>query len=368
MAKKEIARMGIVTGGEYGNYIIYRWKDFISPMHSAYNSLYSKGDFLYLVPCEITYSALFGYSFTDINRCISLSSDNVVNYKEISTGTENADFKSVATATLVFGVGAGIMASNQKNSFHYVEVEFRSGEKSILMLYENGFSVFISSFLSKTKTQNDSTKKANSQPRVQQKSQRRNRIVINDYIDSLNADSCHVLFLDYQGAAPALYSVEIENDSSDKDNLCFNPEDSSAFVDRFGEFYHGLYLFLFQIKSNNSSETISLLSKQFHISEASVNEKMKNLPFLVTKQAQNIKELFKIINSCKDVLFCLSTKSNIKPLIAMKSNISVSATAPQYDNSQVDYVDQIRKLKELLDIGAITEDEFNTKKKQLLGI
>ena len=37
-------------------------------------------------------------------------------------------------------------------------------------------------------------------------------------------------------------------------------------------------------------------------------------------------------------------------------------------NNKIDYIDEIKRLKELLDCGAITEEEFTAKKKQLLGL
>ena len=37
-------------------------------------------------------------------------------------------------------------------------------------------------------------------------------------------------------------------------------------------------------------------------------------------------------------------------------------------SSEEDNLDKIRKLKELLDMGAITPEEFDEKKKQLLGL
>ena len=33
-----------------------------------------------------------------------------------------------------------------------------------------------------------------------------------------------------------------------------------------------------------------------------------------------------------------------------------------------DHIEQIKKFKELLDIGAITQEEFDAKKKELLGL
>ncbi|HFR4185387.1 SHOCT domain-containing protein [Bacillus cereus group sp. MYBK40-2] len=37
-------------------------------------------------------------------------------------------------------------------------------------------------------------------------------------------------------------------------------------------------------------------------------------------------------------------------------------------NATISVADELKKFKELLDMGGITEDEFNAKKKQLLNI
>ncbi|WP_439022800.1 SHOCT domain-containing protein [Bacillus thuringiensis] len=37
-------------------------------------------------------------------------------------------------------------------------------------------------------------------------------------------------------------------------------------------------------------------------------------------------------------------------------------------NATISVADELKKFKELLDMGVITEDEFNAKKKQLLNI
>ena len=42
--------------------------------------------------------------------------------------------------------------------------------------------------------------------------------------------------------------------------------------------------------------------------------------------------------------------------------------APQPSESNYDYIDEIKRLKELLDMNAITVEEFENKKKQLLGL
>ena len=42
--------------------------------------------------------------------------------------------------------------------------------------------------------------------------------------------------------------------------------------------------------------------------------------------------------------------------------------ATQKQESQISVADEIKKFKELLDMGAITQEEFDAKKKQLLGL
>ncbi|MCR4806585.1 MAG: SHOCT domain-containing protein [Lachnospiraceae bacterium] len=45
-----------------------------------------------------------------------------------------------------------------------------------------------------------------------------------------------------------------------------------------------------------------------------------------------------------------------------------AAASPAGNASGADAIEQVKKLKELLDIGALTQEEFDTKKKELLGL
>ena len=47
---------------------------------------------------------------------------------------------------------------------------------------------------------------------------------------------------------------------------------------------------------------------------------------------------------------------------------SSNETATKQANEAVSAADELKKFKELLDSGIITQDEFDAKKKQLLGI
>lgn len=52
----------------------------------------------------------------------------------------------------------------------------------------------------------------------------------------------------------------------------------------------------------------------------------------------------------------------------MKNSKKDKKAATDKENQNINSLDQIKTLKELLEMGAITEYEFNTKKKELLGV
>lgn len=49
-------------------------------------------------------------------------------------------------------------------------------------------------------------------------------------------------------------------------------------------------------------------------------------------------------------------------------NASVERRSPEPDTAAASVADEIKKFKDLLDMGAITQEEFDAKKKQLLGL
>ena len=63
------------------------------------------------------------------------------------------------------------------------------------------------------------------------------------------------------------------------------------------------------------------------------------------------------------IISCLPDVRNQKPAVA--ANVD-SETAKGINEPQIDKFDEIRKYKELLDDGIITQEEFETKKKELL--
>lgn len=52
--------------------------------------------------------------------------------------------------------------------------------------------------------------------------------------------------------------------------------------------------------------------------------------------------------------------------VLIKNGYAVSVSNPAKEENQNDKLSQLKQLKELLDMGAITEEEFNKKKRELL--
>ncbi|WP_304341235.1 SHOCT domain-containing protein [Metaclostridioides mangenotii] len=74
------------------------------------------------------------------------------------------------------------------------------------------------------------------------------------------------------------------------------------------------------------------------------------------------KEYKKAYETAQEILSMLTNMKNNHKTTKDKEIVS------ENNQPEVSNLEQIKTLKELLDIGAITEDEFNTKKKELLGI
>ncbi|WP_081800537.1 SHOCT domain-containing protein [Metaclostridioides mangenotii] len=67
----------------------------------------------------------------------------------------------------------------------------------------------------------------------------------------------------------------------------------------------------------------------------------------------------------------MKKKKDLKMQYEDSSNInrdSREQTSENVEHEKVNNLEQIKILKELLDMGAITENEFNSKKKELLGV
>ncbi|NAT20652.1 hypothetical protein DC087_16340 [Clostridioides difficile] len=77
---------------------------------------------------------------------------------------------------------------------------------------------------------------------------------------------------------------------------------------------------------------------------------------------------------CKDFILSFKKNDNVcatiyKKLVEYRKNNKVEDANNIADkNNVIDPLEKIKTLKELLDMGAITEEEFNAKKKELLNL
>ena len=70
------------------------------------------------------------------------------------------------------------------------------------------------------------------------------------------------------------------------------------------------------------------------------------------------------------MMFGAAFAQGINPMTAAQTNpaIAEQPVAAPPPMSVGDQLDAVKKLKELLDVGILTQDEFDSKKKQILGL
>ena len=93
-------------------------------------------------------------------------------------------------------------------------------------------------------------------------------------------------------------------------------------------------------------------------SEAAMESAISNLAPI-----KNRGILFVSITGCSVLIFAVATYF----VISSKKSISKEKKVNKTPKT-TDATDELKKFKELLDLGAITEEEFNSKKKELLGL
>lgn len=89
-------------------------------------------------------------------------------------------------------------------------------------------------------------------------------------------------------------------------------------------------------------------------------------PFALAMKKKKVNKKDYLVIECNDFILTFDANSELCKLIYSK--ISEIRKNNSINLSQSDNLDQIKKLKELLDMAAITQDEFDIKKKELLGI
>ncbi|AAX53443.1 hypothetical protein [Clostridium phage phi CD119] len=97
-------------------------------------------------------------------------------------------------------------------------------------------------------------------------------------------------------------------------------------------------------------------------------------PFALAMKKKTVDKKEYLIVECKDFILSFKKNDNVcatiyKKLVEYRKNNKVEDANNIADkNNVIDPLEKIKTLKELLDMGAITEEEFNAKKKELLNL
>ena len=89
-------------------------------------------------------------------------------------------------------------------------------------------------------------------------------------------------------------------------------------------------------------------------------------PFALAMKKKKVNKKEYLVIECKDFIATFDSNQTLCKYIYMKINQCEKNNSKK--SSQVDNLEQIKKLKELLDMCAITQEEFDMKKKELLGL
>lgn len=89
-------------------------------------------------------------------------------------------------------------------------------------------------------------------------------------------------------------------------------------------------------------------------------------PFALAMKKKKVNKKEYLVIECKDFIATFDSNQTLCKYIYMKINQLEKNNSKK--SSQVDNLEQIKKLKELLDMCAITQEEFDMKKKELLGL
>lgn len=89
-------------------------------------------------------------------------------------------------------------------------------------------------------------------------------------------------------------------------------------------------------------------------------------PFALAMKKKKVNKKDYLVIECND--FILTFDSNAELCKLIYSKVNEVRNNNSINLNQSNNLDQIKKLKELLDMAAITQEEFDVKKKELLGI
>lgn len=260
----------------------------------------------------------------------NISSHTVENYEVLSQNQSSEDAGDVLNATLLFGAVGTIAASRQITKTNYlISVEFQSGEKSIIRLNETGYEIFISSMNMKTHASNT------------------------------KCDNKYRLENEYQEQAIILCkersSQKQKEIKSKESEAIYFAKKSAKCVIRFESV--GI--------PSSKIKCIKAIQTSIKCDEASARRYIDETPSFIVCEKEKASNLLKYFLD----LGCQANLLDIDNDETQAISNSASEISCKSPNEEVsNNIELIKKFKELLDSGIITQEEFDAKKKQLLGL
>lgn len=92
------------------------------------------------------------------------------------------------------------------------------------------------------------------------------------------------------------------------------------------------------------------------------------LPIITSKAKTGSKDYMEAFNISQKIIATLNVIANSNESDSVQKVEVVGVTGAQIDNQGSSNLSQIKELKELLDMGIITQEDFDAKKKELLGL
>lgn len=329
---------GKVVQGDYKDAYVYIWDEDTLSLFREKELVFGK-----FVSEETHRKAL--------NRALitNICSHTVENYEVLSQNQSSEDAGDVLGATLLFGVVGTIAASRQITRTSYlVSVEFQSGEKSIIRLNETGYEIFISSMNMKTHTSN--TKR----------------------------DNKYRLGNEYQEQAIILSKQkqkEIESKEQEQAIILCKERNSQKQKEIKSKESEAIYFAKKSAKCVIKFESVGIPSSKIKCikaiqtsikcDEASARRYIDETPSFIVCEKEKASNLLKYFLD----LGCQANLLDIENDETQTISNSASEISCKSPNEEVsNNIELIKKFKELLDSGIITQEEFDAKKKQLLGL
>jgi len=262
-----------------------------------------------------------------------ITCDTVENYEIISENQTNADAGTVARATLLFGVGAGLLASQMgKDSHHMIGIEFIDGRKSLIRFNSSGYDLFVSAIAYNLKYKQEERRKIKEKEEAFLKECERQQVAQKE--------------LEQQNEQ---WLQEFQHRQQEK-----NEESNKMITMRIKN-----------ISADNHSafSAVKIIRFELNCSLKEAREFLENSSPIECRQDTALRLMEQLDGTGYEIFFDeLAQSENVVETPVTQQEVATPR------NEFADNLGLIKQLKELFDIGAITQEEFDAKKKQLLGL